>query len=1107
MKRRLLAFITILTLLVTLLPTGAIKAAPAQTPIDHNDTVNIIVKVKGQPVLAQKKAQSMGAKKFLETKKAISSEQALRDRQADVLADINQLNGTASPVKADEKSTAKAVPKNALTASFNYTHVYNGFAITVPRALLDDIQALPEVEAIYPDHRTPAAPPIHPNERSIQNGLCCTSIGVPTLHKQNVYGENQVVAVIDTELDVNHEFFAGEVTNPALTQNKVQTLVSNGQLNIPAYEDIHHIYRSSKMPFVYNYYDSTPEVFDANPSAIHGTHVSGIACGRNGTTPSGQLYNGVAPEAQLLFFAAADPTNYYFDDSAVIAAVDDATKLGADVINMSFGADYYEASEFKTEAMDNARHAGVFLAAASSNSSRTPANFNHMGILPEQIDYSSLGEPANIESTTAIASNDTTNTGFPMSDFSGWGPTNNLSIKPELTAPGGEIYSSVPTESHDRDHYDYLSGCSMATPHISGCVALLKEYMQIHQGDYIAALQEIPANEFIENLMMSTATILRDDFGSRLPYSPRHQGAGQINLETAIQTPVILTTDIGKTKINLYDSINTNTNQFTLDFNAYNFSNTAVTYNDIDVSVLTDDTNASGYLEGMKQFPVKSIEAPESITIPAGETLPISITVTLDAQATKAQKRLFTNGFFIDGFVSLMSNDNDLPQVNIPYSGFYGNWDAVPAFDLPLLDSDTQRECTYLYTESDGNTQKNILGTNTIFNAYTPDPEEALVKNPKYSAYSPNGDGWGDTLSLNLETLRNATLDSINIQDHQGNIIYEYPLDQYTIAKFSPDTFNFSEANGILRQYPSDERFTVNIEGRLDQPGTPTEHIALPFYIDCVQPTIADWSLDDTTLQFQASDDNALMGAMVRGTTLAEGTTIEVFLPATASSQAAKNLFNYDVSELDPDSLSVSVYDYALNHYDVHGANFSPFEDVTSDDWFYDAVMYVKDHQLMMGVDAQNFAPNRTTNRAQLVTTLWRMAGCPQGYPAPDYNDLTVGAYYTDAIAWAMTEGIVSGYGNNCFGPNDTLTREQMATIFYRFARYQENDLSVQSNDNLSHFYDVQAVSDWAVEALNWAVEKHLINGMPNNLLAPQGTTTRAQLATVLSYYDQTIKQ
>lgn len=157
----------------------------------------------------------------------------------------------------------------------------------------------------------------------------------------------------------------------------------------------------------------------------------------------------------------------------------------------------------------------------------------------------------------------------------------------------------------------------------------------------------------------------------------------------------------------------------------------------------------------------------------------------------------------------------------------------------------------------------------------------------------------------------------------------------------------------------------------------------------------------------------------------------------------------------------------------------------------------------MMGIDARHFGPNRTTNRAQLVTTLWRMSGSPTDDSAPAFMDVAPDAYYAQAVAWASNAHIISGYGNACFGPNDTLTREQMAAIFYRFASYQKHDSTIDSTHHLDAFSDVDAVQPWAFEALNWAVEKALISGMPNNLLAPQGTTTRAQLATVLSDYHQ----
>ena len=176
-----------------------------------------------------------------------------------------------------------------------------------------------------------------------------------------------------------------------------------------------------------------------------------------------------------------------------------------------------------------------------------------------------------------------------------------------------------------------------------------------------------------------------------------------------------------------------------------------------------------------------------------------------------------------------------------------------------------------------------------------------------------------------------------------------------------------------------------------------------------------------------------------------------------------------------------------------------PFTDVNTGDWFYDAVKFVYENGLMDGVGNNLFAPNATLNRAMAVTILYRLEGSPDldgenlGYPFADVDGDT---WYSDAVYWARLNGIVDGVENNRFNPTGSLTREQMATILYRYAQYKGADVS--ASGDLSGFVDSANVSSWAADAVKWAVGSGLVNGVEGNALAPQGTSTRAQAATVL---------
>lgn len=176
-----------------------------------------------------------------------------------------------------------------------------------------------------------------------------------------------------------------------------------------------------------------------------------------------------------------------------------------------------------------------------------------------------------------------------------------------------------------------------------------------------------------------------------------------------------------------------------------------------------------------------------------------------------------------------------------------------------------------------------------------------------------------------------------------------------------------------------------------------------------------------------------------------------------------------------------------------------PFTDVPEGAWYADAAAYVYEHGLIAGTSATTFAPDATTSRSMIATILWRMAGSPVVNYAMDYTDVAQGQWYSEAIRWAASEGIVGGYGNGLFGTNDPITREQFAAMLYRFAQEQGYDVSIGENTNILSYTDVADLSEYAISAMQWAVGAGIINGTGDgSTLSPQGQATRAQVAVML---------
>lgn len=177
------------------------------------------------------------------------------------------------------------------------------------------------------------------------------------------------------------------------------------------------------------------------------------------------------------------------------------------------------------------------------------------------------------------------------------------------------------------------------------------------------------------------------------------------------------------------------------------------------------------------------------------------------------------------------------------------------------------------------------------------------------------------------------------------------------------------------------------------------------------------------------------------------------------------------------------------------------FGDLTAAAWYHDGVHYCLENGLMRGVSGGKFLPDGSTTRAQLVTVLWRLEGSPETTGAVRFGDTAGGAWYTEAVRWAAGCGVVKGYDNGCFGPNDAVTREQMAAILYRYAQHKGYDVSAGEDTNILSFNDAFAVSEYAIPAMQWACGSGMVRGIAQKggmALAPRDTTTRAQTATLL---------
>lgn len=270
-----------------------------------------------------------------------------------------------------------------------------------------------------------------------------------------------------------------------------------------------------------------------------------------------------------------------------------------------------------------------------------------------------------------------------MSDFSSWGVTPDLKLKPEITAPGGDIYSTLPGGL-----YGSMSGTSMASPHMAGAAAVMGQYITEEPDGTNLTLSQRTA--LSNQLLMSTAVPVKNESG--LPYSPRKQGAGLVQLGRATKAKAYLSSaEGGLPKAELDDSTD---GSFSFSFQANNLSTREIQY-EVGVTVLTEDTvkeNGKTYLaQSPRQMGADevTVTAPSTVTLRASGTATVNVSLALTAKGKAALSKDFPNGIYIEGFVTLTPvNGGDTISLGLPFLGFYGDWSAAPIFDASVYDTD-----------------------------------------------------------------------------------------------------------------------------------------------------------------------------------------------------------------------------------------------------------------------------------------------------------------------------------------------------------------------------------------------------------------------------------
>lgn len=848
-----------------------------------DDCVRIIVELEDAPLLDNRQiAQYSSVSDFLDSSAAQSVERKLERARKAVKSEIDTTLDDAE-------------------VRYEYSTVFNGLAVDAAYEDLEAIQDMPGVKDAYVSQVYQLIEPV--NEVKLKDSV--PSIGGDIAKGSGYTGKGMVVAILDTGLDTSHEAFQNAVNDPKYTKNAISEIIKEKGLHAGEVS-VDSVYKNSKIPFEYDYYDSDTNVSGGNS---HGTHVAGIV-GANG----GEV-RGVAPDAQLMIMKIFGDDGSGAYDSDIFAALEDAVVLGADAVNMSLGmtAGFSEAAETKMQQVyQRVKNAGISLMCAAGNeysssyksqsgtdlplasnpdngAVASPSTYDaalsvasmnnvkstspYMQVGDRKVRYSDSAEQASkqiaslngsyeyvdcgVGATTdftgkslsgkvaliqrageengeiltfAQKENNAKNAGAKaviiydnvegdlvnmstdgnipavfisktdgeamleaadkrvsfsknylsqfqdaysgkMSDFSSWGVTPDLKLKPEITAPGGNIYSTLPGGL-----YGSMSGTSMASPHMAGAAAVMAQYIN-EQPDGTNLSQQ--ARTALSNkLLMSTAVPVQNE--QNLPYSPRKQGAGLVQLGRATTAKAYLSSaDDGLPKAELGDSTS---GSFSFSFQAHNLSAQQIKY-EVGVTVLTEDTVKQNGKTYMAQSPRQlaadevTVTAPGTVTLGANGTASVDVSIALTAKGKAALNADFPNGIYIDGFVTLTPVNGDTISLSLPFMGFYGDWSAAPIFDASVYDAD---ETPAVYQTMLGLFGADGSGYYLGHNLYTSE-NDRFDKN--YIAMSNKTSNYHVTAAMAM--LRNADELTFTVTNESNTKVYEEKLTNQSKTYYS----------------------------------------------------------------------------------------------------------------------------------------------------------------------------------------------------------------------------------------------------------------------------------------------------------------------------------
>lgn len=521
-----------------------------------------------------------------------------------------------------------------------------------------------------------------------------------------------------------------------------------------------------------------------------------------------------------------------------------------------------------------------------------------------------------------------------MSDFTSWGPTPNLDFKPEITAPGSNIWSTV-----NNDKYESMSGTSMAAPHTSGAEALIIQAIKKNN----PTISGRDLVELAKDTTINTAATQMDKNHTEVPYSPRRQGAGMVQIEDAIKNNVTVTDGIGDSAVALKEIGKDTT--FTLTLKNYGDKEVSYTLGSVG-GIFTEYDPGSDFYTIDTPYEVKIGDLKfnkDKVTVPAKGTATVDVTINIPSSVSTEQ--------FIEGFVKFTSSDENVPSLVSPFIGFYGSWSKQDIIDKPVWDPNCIWGVSTVLTKMFGDFY--YLGQ-TGTNKYGP------IINPDKLAISPNDDGYNDNIMPLFTFFRNAKEMKVQVLDKDKKLIAQVALDN-DIRKnvigsdsgyqwsddWSWDGKVYNTTTGKYEALPEGQYY-MNYITKVDIDNAASQDYIVPVKIDLTAPEIKITSNDvsnvkDYVLEWTESDN--LSGAAGDALIYLNGKQVE---NPVITENEGKYSCSLTLNENQANSIAVYDVDYANNisadEINVIEGNVPfniSFDNISSGDFFDDSALTV----------------------------------------------------------------------------------------------------------------------------------------------------------------------